>query len=199
MTMVVDGHTTIEHTDPGSQRLRRRRRRSGRRRRSATRRRCSSGTAGSSARTTGTRRRTSGRTRGSRSSSRRSSWIRARAGARWRPRTSSTTSTSAKIAANLDKDGVLVNTGAHGQREGLGLHWELWMLVQGGLSPHEALRCANRQRREEPRHGPRHRHARGGQARRRHRHRRATRSRTSASRRRWPGRWSTAASTTRRP
>ncbi len=48
----------------------------------------------------------------------------------------------AKIAANLDKAGVLVNTGAHGQREGLGLHWEIWMLVQGGLSPHEALRCA---------------------------------------------------------
>ena len=37
---------------------------------------------------------------------------------------------------------MLVNTGAHGQREGLGLHWELWMLVQGGLTPHEALRCA---------------------------------------------------------
>ncbi|MEO8431186.1 MAG: amidohydrolase family protein [Acidobacteriota bacterium] len=48
----------------------------------------------------------------------------------------------AKIAANLDKAGVVVNTGAHGQREGLGLHWEIWMLNQGGLSPHEALRCA---------------------------------------------------------
>ncbi|HEY6148030.1 MAG TPA: amidohydrolase family protein, partial [Thermoanaerobaculia bacterium] len=48
----------------------------------------------------------------------------------------------AKIAANLDKAGVLVNTGAHGQREGLGLHWEIWMLNQGGLSPLEALRCA---------------------------------------------------------
>ncbi len=48
----------------------------------------------------------------------------------------------AKIAANLRKAGVLVNTGAHGQREGLGLHWEIWMLNQGGLSPHEALRCA---------------------------------------------------------
>ena len=48
----------------------------------------------------------------------------------------------AKIAANLDSEGVLVNTGAHGQREGLGLHWEIWMLAQGGLSPHEALRCA---------------------------------------------------------
>jgi imidazolonepropionase-like amidohydrolase len=47
-----------------------------------------------------------------------------------------------KIADRLDKAGVLVNTGAHGQREGLGLHWELWMLVQGGMTPHEALRCA---------------------------------------------------------
>jgi imidazolonepropionase-like amidohydrolase/Tol biopolymer transport system component len=48
----------------------------------------------------------------------------------------------ARIAATLQKDGVLVNTGAHGQREGLGLHWEIWMLVQGGLTPHEALRSA---------------------------------------------------------
>jgi imidazolonepropionase-like amidohydrolase/Tol biopolymer transport system component len=48
----------------------------------------------------------------------------------------------AKIAANLDSGGVLVNTGAHGQREGLGLHWEIWMMAQGGLSPLEALRCA---------------------------------------------------------
>jgi len=48
----------------------------------------------------------------------------------------------AKVASTLEREGVLVNTGAHGQREGLGLHWEIWMLVQGGLSPHEALRCA---------------------------------------------------------
>ena len=48
----------------------------------------------------------------------------------------------ARIATALDKAGVIVNTGAHGQREGLGLHWELWMLVQGGMTPHEALRCA---------------------------------------------------------
>ncbi len=47
-----------------------------------------------------------------------------------------------KIASTLEKAGVSVATGAHGQREGLGLHWELWMLVQGGMSPHEALRCA---------------------------------------------------------
>jgi len=30
--------------------------------------------------------------------------------------------------------------GAHGQREGLGAHWELWMMVHGGFTPWEALR-----------------------------------------------------------
>jgi len=48
----------------------------------------------------------------------------------------------AKVAGRLSGEGVLVNTGAHGQREGLGLHWELWMLVQGGMTPHQAFRCA---------------------------------------------------------
>ncbi|MEM9453113.1 MAG: amidohydrolase family protein [Myxococcota bacterium] len=38
--------------------------------------------------------------------------------------------------------GVEVNIGAHGQREGLAAHWEIWMLAQGGMSPHEALRAA---------------------------------------------------------
>ncbi len=38
--------------------------------------------------------------------------------------------------------GVGVNLGAHGQREGLAAHWELWMFEQGGMSPHEALRSA---------------------------------------------------------
>jgi imidazolonepropionase-like amidohydrolase len=47
-----------------------------------------------------------------------------------------------KIAANLSKAGVLVNLGAHGQREGLAAHWEIWMLVQGGMTPLEALHCA---------------------------------------------------------
>jgi imidazolonepropionase-like amidohydrolase/Tol biopolymer transport system component len=49
---------------------------------------------------------------------------------------------AAKTAAELSKAGVLVNTGAHGQREGLAEHWELWMMVQGGLTPLEALRIA---------------------------------------------------------
>ena len=35
-----------------------------------------------------------------------------------------------------------VQLGAHGQREGLGAHWELWMFVQGGMTPLQALRAA---------------------------------------------------------
>jgi len=35
-----------------------------------------------------------------------------------------------------------VQLGAHGQLQGLGAHWELWMLAQGGMSPLEALACA---------------------------------------------------------
>lgn len=48
---------------------------------------------------------------------------------------------SARIAKQLSDAGVRVNIGAHGQREGLAAHWELWMLVQGGMTPHEALRA----------------------------------------------------------
>jgi len=42
----------------------------------------------------------------------------------------------------LSDAGVKVNLGAHGQLQGLGAHWELWMLAQGGMTPMEALRCA---------------------------------------------------------
>nr|MDQ3072195.1 amidohydrolase family protein [Bacteroidota bacterium] len=38
--------------------------------------------------------------------------------------------------------GVKVNLGAHGQLQGLGAHWELWMLTQGGMSNHDALKAA---------------------------------------------------------
>lgn len=48
---------------------------------------------------------------------------------------------AARVAAQLAEAGVRVNLGAHGQREGLAAHWELWMLVQGGMSPHQALRA----------------------------------------------------------
>ena len=39
-------------------------------------------------------------------------------------------------------EGVLVSIGAHGQREGLASHWEMWSFAQGGMSPIEALRAA---------------------------------------------------------
>lgn len=45
-------------------------------------------------------------------------------------------------AKRLRDRGVTVQIGAHGQREGLGAHWETWMLAQGGMSAHEALRSA---------------------------------------------------------
>jgi imidazolonepropionase-like amidohydrolase len=49
---------------------------------------------------------------------------------------------AARVCKRLTDAGVKVNVGAHGQREGLGAHWEMWMLVQGGMTPHEALRAA---------------------------------------------------------
>ena len=42
----------------------------------------------------------------------------------------------------LNDEGVKINLGAHGQLQGLGAHWELWMLQQGGMTNIEALRCA---------------------------------------------------------
>jgi imidazolonepropionase-like amidohydrolase/Tol biopolymer transport system component len=45
-------------------------------------------------------------------------------------------------AEALQNEGVLVTAGAHGQREGLAQHWEIWMMEQGGMQPHEALRTA---------------------------------------------------------
>ncbi|GLR72583.1 amidohydrolase family protein [Agaribacter marinus] len=46
----------------------------------------------------------------------------------------------AKYAKALRDKGVRVMIGAHGQREGLGAHWELWVMAQGGFRPFEALR-----------------------------------------------------------
>jgi len=50
--------------------------------------------------------------------------------------------TVAQEANKLHQLGVGIQVGAHGQREGLGTHWDIWSMVQGGMSPHEALRCA---------------------------------------------------------
>ncbi len=46
----------------------------------------------------------------------------------------------AKYAKTLADKGVSVHIGAHGQREGLASHWELWIMGQGGFTPWEALR-----------------------------------------------------------
>ncbi len=48
----------------------------------------------------------------------------------------------ARAAHELADRGVSVQIGAHGQREGLGAHWEIWMMVQGGFTPWQALRGA---------------------------------------------------------
>ncbi|MFM7176803.1 MAG: amidohydrolase family protein [Bacteroidota bacterium] len=38
--------------------------------------------------------------------------------------------------------GVKVNMGSHGQIQGIGAHWEMWMLSQGGMSNMQVLECA---------------------------------------------------------
>ena len=48
----------------------------------------------------------------------------------------------AGFAKQLIDAGVSVQIGAHGQREGLAAHWEMWMMEQGGFSPWEAIRAA---------------------------------------------------------
>ncbi len=49
---------------------------------------------------------------------------------------------TSKTCKALTDVGVKVNLGAHGQLQGLGAHWELWMLQQGGMTNMEALRAA---------------------------------------------------------
>jgi imidazolonepropionase-like amidohydrolase len=49
---------------------------------------------------------------------------------------------AAAAARVLLEAGVTVNTGAHGQREGLGTHWEMWSFTRGGFTPMEALSAA---------------------------------------------------------
>ncbi|HYC57995.1 MAG TPA: amidohydrolase family protein [Thermoanaerobaculia bacterium] len=48
----------------------------------------------------------------------------------------------ARAAKQLLDAGVKVQLGAHGQRESLAAHWEIWMFEQGGMTPMEALRAA---------------------------------------------------------
>jgi Tol biopolymer transport system component/imidazolonepropionase-like amidohydrolase len=47
-----------------------------------------------------------------------------------------------RSAGDVLRNGGRVCLGGHGQMQGLGPHWEMWAFVQGGLSPHDALRVA---------------------------------------------------------
>lgn len=47
-----------------------------------------------------------------------------------------------KSVKKLTDAGVRANMGAHGQIQGIGVHWETWMLQQGGMTNMEALRAA---------------------------------------------------------
>ena len=46
------------------------------------------------------------------------------------------------VSKKLMEAGVPVSIGAHGQREGLAAHWEMWSFSRGGMSPVQALRTA---------------------------------------------------------
>ena len=48
---------------------------------------------------------------------------------------------AATIAKALVDAGEIVQAGGHGQLNGLCTHWEMWSFVQGGMTPEEALRC----------------------------------------------------------
>ena len=48
----------------------------------------------------------------------------------------------AQNAKRLADAGVPVNMGAHGQMQGIGAHWEMWMLGQGDMAPIDVLRAA---------------------------------------------------------
>lgn len=45
----------------------------------------------------------------------------------------------ATTAAEIVRRGGNAEVGAHGQMQGIGVHWEMWMFAQGGLTPLEVL------------------------------------------------------------
>ena len=47
----------------------------------------------------------------------------------------------AEIARQVVDEGGLVQAGGHGQLNGICTHWEMWSFVQGGMTPMQALRC----------------------------------------------------------
>ncbi len=49
---------------------------------------------------------------------------------------------ASRAVNELAKGGTKINLGSHGQLQGLGAHWELWMLAQGGMKPFDCLKTA---------------------------------------------------------
>ena len=47
-----------------------------------------------------------------------------------------------KSLKKLADAGVIINIGAHGQLQGMGVHWEIWMMQQGGMTNHQVLKAA---------------------------------------------------------
>ena len=47
---------------------------------------------------------------------------------------------NAIVARKVGELGVPVSIGAHGQREGLGAHWDMWSFALGGMTPMQVLR-----------------------------------------------------------
>ena len=47
-----------------------------------------------------------------------------------------------RTVKKLNDAGVKINMGAHGQIQGIGAHWEIWMMQQGGMTNMEALKTA---------------------------------------------------------
>lgn len=48
----------------------------------------------------------------------------------------------AVFVKDLVEAGGTAGVGSHGELQGLGYHWELWSMASGGMSEHDALRCA---------------------------------------------------------
>ncbi len=48
----------------------------------------------------------------------------------------------AEVLRRIVEAGGRGGVGSHGQFDGLGYHWELWMIASGGMSNHDALRVA---------------------------------------------------------
>lgn len=69
----------------------------------------------------------------------------------WRPKMMATDADwnfqqVARDAAKMARKGTLVTLGAHGQLQGLGVHWELWSLAsEGAMTPEEAWVAGTRQ------------------------------------------------------